>query len=213
MNKTKISPSEWEEVVERFAGPIMALKFLNYIYYGLSSWLKQKNELTFNRETERLHEYATGKASHMVSELQGRPVSATQISSCEWHHIKHQVSESQSILVASWFEFHRVSTTLGLVHTCRQNLRLTEDKSPILSVDCCGTNPTWSGIFCRASTPATCLWTIAELSPWTEVHNFVYNYCVLSLTDFSFLAVSPLVSEKPNLRINYYATSLTEYGP
>ncbi len=53
-----------------------------------SSWLKQKNELTSNQEIKRLYDYATGKLSRMVSESQGRPVSVTRISPCEWRHLK-----------------------------------------------------------------------------------------------------------------------------
>ncbi len=45
----------------------------------------------------------------------------------------------------------------------RPSIYTLVDKSPIFSVDCCGTNPTWSGTFCHTSTSATCLWTIAEL--------------------------------------------------
>ncbi len=67
---------------------------------------------------------------------------------------------------------------LCLVHTCKQNPRLFVDKSPILSVDCCRTNPTWCGIFCHPSTPATCL--IAELCLKTQVRDFVCK-CVLGL--------------------------------
>ncbi len=70
---------------------------------------------------------------------------------------------------------------LGLAHTCRQNTQLSIDKSPILSVDCRRTNPTWSGTFCHASTLATCRWTIAELCLLTRVPDFIYK-CVLSLT-------------------------------
>ncbi len=72
-------------------------------------------------------------------------------------------------------------SVFGLVHTCRQNPRLSIDKLPILSVDCCGTNLTWSGTFCHASTHATCLWTIAELCLYTQVCDFVYE-CVPSLS-------------------------------
>ncbi len=64
----------------------------------------------------------------------------------------------------------------GLVHTYRQNPWLSIDKSPILSVDCFGTNATWSGTFCQASTLATCPWTIAELCLWIQVCDFVYRY-------------------------------------
>ncbi len=109
---TEISPSEWKEMVERFARPIMVLKFLNYIYYGLSSWHKQENELTSNRETERLHDYVPGKPSRMVSESQSRAVSTTQISPCEYRHLNtctKSLSHGVSILVASRFEFHSVS--------------------------------------------------------------------------------------------------------
>ncbi len=75
---------------------------------------------------------------------------------------------------------HLTTILWGLVHTCRQNPRLSIDKSPILSIDCCGTNSTWSRTFCHLSIPATCLWTIAELFLQTEVRDFVYK-CVLSL--------------------------------
>ncbi len=62
-----------------------------------------------------------------------------------------------------------------------QNLRLSMDKSSILFLDCCGTSPTWSRILYHAPTPATCLWTIAELYLLTQVRNFVYK-SVLSLS-------------------------------
>ncbi len=52
---------------------------------------------------------------------------------------------------------------LSLVHTCGQNSRLSIKKFSTLSIDCRGTNPTWSRTFCHTSTPATCLWTIAEV--------------------------------------------------
>ncbi len=58
-------------------------------------------------------------------------------------------------------------TLLSLVHICTHNSQLSIDKSPILSADCCGTNPTWSGTFCHPFTPATC-------------RDFVYK-CVVSL--------------------------------
>ncbi len=77
-------------------------------------------------------------------------------------------------------DYFQYSGLSGLVHTCRQNPRLSTDKLRILSVDCCGTNPTWSGTFCHASTPATCPWTIAELCLHTQVRDFVYK-CVLNL--------------------------------
>ncbi len=72
---------------------------------------------------------------------------------------------------------------LGLVHTCGQNLRLSIDKSPILSVDCCGTNPTLYRTFCHRSTPATCLWTVAEL--------FLYRhkFAILSIDKPPILSV------------------------
>ncbi len=49
------------------------------------------------------------------------------------------------------------------------------DKSPILFLDYCGTSPTSTRTFYHASTPATCLWTIAELYLLTQVCNFVYK--------------------------------------
>ncbi len=76
--------------------------------------------------------------------------------------------------------FYQSSNVLSLVHTCRQNPWLSTDKSPILSVDCCGTNLTWFRTFCSSSTPATCLRTIAELCLKTQVRDFIYK-CVLSL--------------------------------
>ncbi len=96
--------------------------------------------------------------------------------SLSWGYFDAGQNWSSAIFWSAWnnfypkFESHsRTVSFLGLVHTCRQNPWLSVDKSPILPVDCCGTNPTWSETFYHESTPATCLWTIAELCQWTQV--------------------------------------------
>ncbi len=86
---------------------------------------------------------------------------------------------AQQVGLLHMLTYHALRS-LGFVHTCRQKPQLSIDKSPILSVDCCRTNLTWFRNFCPTSQPATCLRTIAELCPKTQVRNFAYK-CVLNL--------------------------------
>ncbi len=75
-----------------------------------------------------------------------------------------QVFHSRWETLDSWFFSMGSCRTSDLFPTCQWTIaELCGHKFAILSVDSCGTKLTWFRTFCPASTPATCLWTIAEV--------------------------------------------------
>ncbi len=88
--EAEISVSEWKGVVERFVMQLRRYGVKIFIMFFLKFYFlaKMQKRSTLNQETEKLHDYATGKLSHLVLESQGCRVFATQTSLCEWRHLK-----------------------------------------------------------------------------------------------------------------------------